>query len=67
LVDLFVGWRSSELTWDVNVFVKNALDEDEITTQDGSDGYDQEFSGGSYNETRILQERTFGMMARYNF
>ena len=67
LVDLFVGWRSSEMKWDVNVFAKNLLDEDETILQNGPDAYDQQFSGGSYTETNVLQERTIGMMARYNF
>jgi outer membrane receptor protein involved in Fe transport len=67
LLDLFVGWRSSEMKWDVNVFAKNLLDEDETILQNGPDAYDQQFSGGSYTETNVLQERTIGMMARYNF
>jgi iron complex outermembrane receptor protein len=67
LVDMFLGWRSSEMKWDVNVFAKNLLDEDETILQNGPDPYDQQFSGGSYTETNVLQERTFGMMARYNF
>jgi outer membrane receptor protein involved in Fe transport len=65
--DLFVGWRSSDYTWDVNVFAKNLFDEDEIILQGGPDQYDQQFSGGSYTETNVLNERTIGMMARYNF
>jgi iron complex outermembrane receptor protein len=67
LVDLFLGWRSSEMKWDVNVFAKNLLDEDETILQNGPDQYDQQLSGGSYTETNVLQERTIGMMARYNF
>ncbi|MHC4816157.1 MAG: TonB-dependent receptor [Planctomycetota bacterium] len=67
LVDLFVGWRSSDYTWDVNVFAKNLFDEDELILQDGPDQFDQRFSGGSYTATNILQERTIGLMARYNF
>ena len=67
LFDLFVGWRSSDYSWDVNVFAKNLFDEDEVILQDGSDQYDQQFSGGSYTQTNILQERTVGVMARYNF
>lgn len=67
LLDLFVGWRSSDYRWDVNVFVKNALDEDEIILQDGPDRYDTQFSGGSYTRTNVLPERIIGLMARYNF
>ena len=67
VVDLFVGWRSSDYSWDVNVFAKNVFDEDETIQQLGPDQYDQEFSGGSYTRTSILDERTIGVMARYNF
>ncbi len=66
LFDLFVGWRDSEVKWDLNVFVKNLFDADEVILQDGPDQYDQFFSGGSYNETNVLRERTIGLMARYN-
>jgi outer membrane receptor protein involved in Fe transport len=67
VVDLFVGWRSSDYNWDMNVFAKNVFDEDEIILQGGPDSYDQQASGGSYTETNVLQERTIGLMARYNF
>lgn len=67
LVDLFVGWRSSDYTWDVNLFAKNLFDEDELIQQLGSDKYDQQLSGGSYTQTNILNERTIGLTARYNF
>ncbi len=43
------------------------VDADEVILHDGSDQYDQFFSGGSYNETKVLRERIVGMMARYNF
>ena len=65
--DLFIGWRHSDYNWDVNVFAKNLTDEDEIIFQGGPDSYDQQFSGGSYTETNVLQERTIGAMVRYNF
>lgn len=67
IVDLFVGWRSSDDVWDLNVFAKNLFDADEVILQDGSDQYDQFFSGGSYNETNVLRERILGVMGRYNF
>ncbi len=66
-LDLFAGWRSSSFTWDVSVWAKNVTDEDEIIFQRGPDQYDNQLSGGSYTQTNILQERTLGMTARYNF
>jgi iron complex outermembrane receptor protein len=67
LVDLFIGWRSADQTWDVNVFSKNLFDEDEVVFQNGSDQYDQQFSGGSYTQANVLMERTIGVTALYNF
>jgi iron complex outermembrane receptor protein len=66
-LDMFVGWRSNEFTWDVSVWAKNVTDEDEIVFQRGPDAYDSSFSEGSYTQTNILKERTIGMTARYNF
>jgi outer membrane receptor protein involved in Fe transport len=66
-LDLFVGWRSNEFTWDVSVWAKNVTDEDEVIFQRGPDAYDVLLSGGSYTQTNILKERTVGMTARYNF
>jgi iron complex outermembrane receptor protein len=67
LVDLFIGWRSADQTWDVNVFSKNLFDEDEVILQNGPDQYDQQLGGGSYTQTNILQERTIGVTTLYNF
>ncbi|GAB5450370.1 MAG: TonB-dependent receptor [Halioglobus sp.] len=67
IVNLFVGWRSSDYTWDVSVWSKNLLDEDETTFQRGPDQFDTGASGGSYTDVRVLDERSFGMTARYNF
>ena len=67
LLDLFTGWRSSDFTWDVSLWVKNVTDEDEVIYQQGPDQYDLAISGGSYTQTNILPERTFGATARYNF
>ena len=66
-LDLFVGWRSSDYTWDVSVWGKNVTDEDEVIFQRGPDSFDVTYSEGSYTQTNILQERTIGMTARYNF
>jgi iron complex outermembrane receptor protein len=66
-LDLFVGWRSNEFTWDVSVWAKNVTDEDEVVFQRGPDAIDVEFSEGSYTQTNILKERIVGMTARYNF
>jgi iron complex outermembrane receptor protein len=67
LLNVFLGWRSSEYTWDVSVWAKNLLDEDEITFQRGPDSTDTNTSGGSYTDVRVLDERSFGITARYNF
>ena len=66
-LDLFVGWRSNEFTWDVSVWAKNVTDEDEVVFQRGPDAYDVTLSEGSYTQTNILKERTIGLTARYNF
>ena len=66
-LDMFVGWRSNEFTWDVSVWAKNLTDEDEVVFQRGPDAYDVTLSDGSYTQTNILKERTVGMTARYNF
>lgn len=66
-LDLFTGLRSNDLAWDVSLWVKNITDEDEVIYQQGPDQYDIALSGGSYTQTNILRERTFGMTARYNF
>jgi len=42
-------------------------DEDEVIYQQGPDSLDLQISGGSYTQTNILRERTFGATARYNF
>lgn len=67
IVDLFLGWRSAAGTWDVNVWAKNLLDEDEILYQRGPDQFDTNISGGSYTDVRVLDERNYGVTARYNF
>jgi iron complex outermembrane recepter protein len=66
-LDLFTGLRSNDFAWDVSLWVKNVTDEDEVVYQQGPDQYDIALSGGSYTQTNILRERTFGMTARYNF
>ncbi|MDG1943744.1 MAG: TonB-dependent receptor [Halioglobus sp.] len=66
-LDLFTGLRSNDLSWDLSLWVKNVTDEDSVIYQQGPDQYDIALSGGSYTQTNILRERTFGMTARYNF
>lgn len=66
-LSLFAGWRSTDYSWDVNLWVKNATDEDIVTFQQGPDQYDTALTGGSYTQTNTLQERTYGFTARYNF
>lgn len=67
IFDLFIGWRSADEKIDVNVFGKNLFDEDEVIFQNGPDQYDQQFSGGSYTQTNILQAQQIGITGRYNF
>lgn len=66
-INLYTGIRNADFTWDVNIWVKNLLDEDALTFQTSPDQYDTRLSGGSYTETNILKERTIGLTARYNF
>lgn len=66
-LNLFAGWRSTDYSWDVSLWVKNAADEDKINFQQGPDQYDTALTGGSYTQTNTLQERTYGLTARYNF
>tara|TARA_R110002110_G_scaffold406421_1_gene626486 strand:+ start:324116 stop:326437 length:2322 start_codon:yes stop_codon:yes gene_type:complete len=66
-LNLYTGWRSADAMWDLSLWVKNVTDEDEITFQQGPDQFDVGVSGGSYTQTNILQERTFGVTGRYNF
>jgi len=67
IVNLYTGWRASNQSWDVSLWVKNLTDEDSVTFQQGPDQYDLQVSGGSYTQTNILQERTIGVTARYSF
>jgi outer membrane receptor protein involved in Fe transport len=67
MVNLFTGVRDAEYKWDVNLWVKNLLDEDEVTWQRGPDKFDIRASGGSYTNQNVLPERSYGLTARYNF
>ena len=67
MVYLFLGLRSADRKWDLNVWVKNLLDEDEVIWQRGPDQFDIANSGGSYTNQNVLRERSYGMSARYNF
>lgn len=66
-LNLYTGLRSNDYRWDVSVWAKNVFDEDVLTFQTSSDQYDLAVSGGSYNESNIIKERTIGVTARYNF
>ncbi|KAA1194604.1 TonB-dependent receptor [Pseudohalioglobus sediminis] len=67
VLDLFVGWRSSDYSWDISLWGKNVFDEDAVTFEQGPDQYDVALSGGSYTQTNILPERVVGVTARYSF
>ncbi|QFU75653.1 TonB-dependent receptor [Halioglobus maricola] len=67
VVNVYAGLRSNDYTWDVNLWAKNLLDSDEVTFEQGHDQYDIAYSGGSYTQTNIQQERIIGVTARYNF
>ena len=67
ILDLFVGWRSSNHDWDVLVWAKNVMDEDAVNFQQGPDQYDIAISDGSYTQTNTVNERVIGMTGRYNF
>jgi iron complex outermembrane recepter protein len=67
MLNAWVGWRSNEYTWDVSLWVKNMLDEDEVIYQRGPDQFDLQYSGGSYTQPNVLRERSYGVTARYNF
>ena len=67
IINLYTGWRASNQSWDVSLWVKNLTDEDSVTFQQGPDQYDLEYSGGSYTQTNILEKRSIGVTARYSF
>ena len=67
IVNLYTGLRDINGRWDVSVWAKNVLDEDEVTFHTGSDQYDLAATGGSYDQTNILLERTVGATVRFNF
>ena len=67
ILDMFVGWRSSDYRWDVSLWAKNLLDDDAVIFQQGPDQYDIAVSDGSYTQTNTVKERIFGMTARYSF
>ena len=67
ILDVFVGWRSSNYDWDVFAWAKNVLDEDAVIYEQGPDQYDIAISEGSYSQTNTVKERVIGMTARYNF
>ena len=56
-VDVFAGLRND--TWSLNLFLKNAFDEDGVMSRRPV--------GEAYNELTLIPERTFGVTASYRF
>ena len=67
ILNLYAGLRSNDGKWDVGVWAKNVFDEDEVVFQTSSDQYDLAFSGGSYTQTNVQQERVVGATINYNW
>ena len=67
VLNLYTGVRSTDGRWDLGLWVKNALDSDEVVFQQGPDQYDIAVTGGSYTQTNVQQERIIGATARYNW
>ncbi|WP_167189128.1 TonB-dependent receptor [Pseudomaricurvus hydrocarbonicus] len=72
LLNLYVGLRDSEGRWDVQLFAKNALDEEVVTAfedlQFGSGGTLANYLGDSgYYQTQLNSPREIGLNVRYNF
>ncbi len=68
VLNLYIGWRSSDNQWDITVFAKNVLDDDTVNFQQGPDQYDLALSGGdgSYTQVNLVPERVVGMTVLYN-
>jgi len=66
-VNLYTGIRATDGRWDLGLWVKNATDSDEILRQTGPDQYDLAFTGGSFTQTNVQQERIIGATARFNW
>ncbi|KZX58992.1 TonB-dependent receptor [Halioglobus sp. HI00S01] len=67
VVNVYAGLRSSDYTWDVNIWAKNLLDSDEVVFEQGHDQFDILYSGGSYLQSNIQTERVIGATVRYSF
>ncbi|NHO66731.1 TonB-dependent receptor [Aestuariicella hydrocarbonica] len=72
LLNLFVGVRDIEGRWDIQLFAKNALDEQTVTTledlQYGAGGTLANYLGDSgYYSTQVNAQREIGVNVRYNF
>ncbi len=67
VLNLYTGVRSTDGKWDAGLWVKNALDSDEIVRQTGPDQYDLAATGGSFTQTNVQQERVIGGTVRYNW
>ncbi len=68
-LDLFAGIRAE--SWDIQLFVKNATDEEGILARRPSDGASgtANFNGGTalYNNLTVIPPRTLGVTASYHF
>lgn len=68
-LDLFAGIRAD--SWDLQLFVKNATDEEGILARRPSDGANgtANFNGGTalYNNLTVTAPRTVGVTASYHF
>lgn len=67
VLDLYLGWRDQDLTWDVSIFARNVFDEDEVVsflpelrTRVGS-------LGSGYWQPNLVPPQTIGISATYNF
>jgi len=67
VVDLYLGWRDQDFTWDVSIFARNVFDEDEVVsylpelrTRLGS-------LGSGYWQPQVVPPQTIGISATYNF
>jgi hypothetical protein len=56
-VDFYAGLRND--SWTVQLFLKNALDEDGVLSRRPV--------GNAYNEMTVVPPQTFGVTASYNF
>ena len=72
LLNLFVGVRSEDAGWDINLFVRNALGQNRITDISGGNSIrttavsDLPYDSG-YRLVNVMAPREFGLTASYKF